>query len=86
MIRVESGVKIQRPANEVFAYIANFENNTRWQSGMIEARFTSPGPLAVGSTYAQVASFLGRRIESTFEVVAYEPGRLVKMSKPSLPM
>lgn len=45
---------------------------------MVEAKFTSDGPLDVGSTYAQVAKFLGRRVESTFEVIAFEPGRLVK--------
>ena len=45
---------------------------------MVEARFTSEGPLDVGSTYDQVARFLGRQVDSTFEVIAYEPGRMVK--------
>ena len=83
MIRVESSVEIGRPPAEVFAYIANFENNPEWQSGMLEAHFTSPGPLAVGSTYSQVARFLGRRVESNFEVIAYEPGRLIKITTTS---
>jgi uncharacterized protein YndB with AHSA1/START domain len=75
VIRIETIVQIDRPAEEVFAYISNFENNPKWQSGQIEARITSEGPLRVGSTYDQVAKFLGRRIVSTFEVVEYEPGR-----------
>lgn len=78
MIVVETSILIERPASEVFAYIANFENNPRWQSGMREAHFTSDPPLAVGSTYVQVAAFLGRRIDSTFEVIAYEADRMVK--------
>lgn len=80
MIRVETSVHVNRPAEEVFGFIANFENNPRWQSGQVEARFTSDGPLRVGSTYDQVAKFLGRRIISTFEVVEYEPGRMIKAS------
>ena len=80
MIRVETSVHINRPAGEVFAFIANFENNPLWQSGQVEARFTSEGPLRVGSTYDQVAKFLGRQIVSTFEVLEYEPGRMVKAS------
>ncbi len=50
---------------------------------MQEARFTSEGPLGVGSTYAQVAKFLGRRIQSTFEVLEYEPERMVKATTTS---
>ena len=83
MIRVEATVTVNRPSEEVFAFLSNFENNPRWQSGMQEASFTSQGPLQVGSTYAQVAKFLGRRIESTFEVIEYEPHRLVKATSTS---
>ncbi|UCD42783.1 MAG: SRPBCC family protein, partial [Chloroflexota bacterium] len=83
MIKVETKVLIERPSDEVFAYISNFENNPKWQSGQIEARFTSEGPLGVGSTYDQVAKFLGRRIVSTFEVLEYEPNCKVKASSTS---
>jgi hypothetical protein len=83
MIKVETNVVINRPPEEIFAYISNFENNPEWQSGMQEATFTSEGSLGVGSTYAQVAKFLGRRIESTFEVIGYEPKRMVKATSTS---
>ena len=80
MITVKTGVWIDKPPAVVFAFISNFENNPKWQSGQIEARFTSDGPLGIGSTYEQVAKFLGRQIVSTFEVIAYEPGQMVKAS------
>lgn len=83
MIRIESSVWIHRSPEEVFAYITNFEDNPNWQSGMIEARFTSDPPLAVDSTYTQVAKFMGRRVDSEFVVVAYEPGRMVKITTTS---
>ena len=83
MIHIESSVTIRRAPEEVFAYITNFENNPEWQSGMISARFTSDPPLDVGSTYAQVAKFLGRRVESNFVVVAFEPGHLIKITTTS---
>ena len=83
MIKVETTVHINRPPQEVFAYLSNFENNPRWQSGMREARFTSEGPLRLGSTYEQVASFLGRPVLSTFEVIAYAPGQMVKATSTS---
>jgi uncharacterized membrane protein len=83
VIRVETTIQIDRPSEEVFAFISNFENNPKWQSGQLEAKFTSEGPLRVGSTYDQVAKFLGRRIVSTFEVLEYEPNRKVKASSTS---
>ena len=80
MIKIEANITIQRPPGEVFDFIANFENNPLWQSGMVSATFTSPGPLAVGSTYDQVARFMGREVVSSFQVTALEPGRKVKAS------
>ncbi|UCC52717.1 MAG: SRPBCC family protein, partial [Anaerolineaceae bacterium] len=78
MTKVEINIHINRPPDQVFAYISNPENNPQWQGGMRKATITSTGPLGVGSTYVQVASFLGRRIESHFEIVEYEPGHLIK--------
>lgn len=83
MIKVETTVVISRPSEDVFAFISNFENNPRWQSGMQIASFTSEGSLRIGSTYVQVAKFLGRRIESAFEVIDYQPNRLVKATSTS---
>ena len=80
MIQVTTTVTINRPSNEVFNYISNFQNNPQWQNGMIECRFTTEPPLRVGSTYDQIAKFLGRKIISTFKVEAYEPGRMIKAS------
>ncbi len=73
-------VEIARPAHEVFAYLADFENNPHWQGGMEACRWTSEGPVAVGSTYEQRASFLGKQILTTFEVTALEAGRSISIS------
>jgi uncharacterized membrane protein len=78
MIQVKTSVQIDRASEEVFDFISNFENNPKWQSGMVSAEVTSQGPLGVGSTYSQVAKFLGRPVVSEFEVIEYEPNRMVK--------
>ena len=80
MIRVTADIEIEHPSEAVFEYLANFENNPYWQRGMREARFTSEPPLRVGSTYDQVARFLGRRIVSSFEVVEFDPGRSITIA------
>lgn len=72
-------IDIDRPAAEVFAYLADFENNPKWQGGMDRCRWTSEPPVGVGSTYEQVAHFLGKAILTTFEVTALDPGRSIRI-------
>lgn len=74
-MKLSSSVEIDRPAAEVFAVISDFSRNPEWQRGMRSAHWTSEPPIRVGSTYEQVASFLGRDVVTTFEVVAHEAGR-----------
>ncbi|HYX84611.1 MAG TPA: SRPBCC family protein [Gaiellales bacterium] len=72
--------RIERAAGEVFAFLDEVENNPRWLAGMRSCTWTSPPPVRVGSTYRQVARFLGKEIRTSFEVVAHEPGRLVTIA------
>jgi uncharacterized membrane protein len=69
-------VEIDRPAAEVFAFLEDIENNTRWLRGMVSCRWTTQPPVRVGSRYEQVARFLGKEIRTGFEVTDLEPGRL----------
>ncbi len=79
-MEITSGVEIARPAEEVFAVVADFARNPEWQGGMEHCAWTTPPPHGVGSRYAQRARFLGRPIVTEFEVTAYEPGRSVSIA------
>ena len=78
-IEVLAEVSIARPAGEVFAYIADMSRNTEWQKGMQECRWTSEPPLRLGSTYDQVAAFLGKEIVSSFEVTEFVDGERIRI-------
>jgi uncharacterized membrane protein len=75
MITVEVSLVIKRPVDEVFAFLADLENNMRWRSSQIEVRKTSKGPISVGTTYRMVNNVLGRRIEGEGVVTEYEQNR-----------
>jgi len=75
MIKVAVSLVINRPVDEVFAFLGDLENNMRWRSSQVEVRKTSKGPIAVGTTYRMVNSVLGRRIEGEGVVTEYEPNR-----------
>lgn len=75
MTNLEVSIVIDRPLDEVFAFLSDLENNLRWRSGMIEAKKTSAGPIGVGTTYRMINNVLGRRIEGEAEVTEYELNR-----------
>jgi len=75
-------ITIRRPADEVFGFLARFENVPRWNHAVAQTRKTSTGPVGVGSTFRQVRS---RTSEESFEI-DYEPtngSRSVVTSVPS---
>jgi carbon monoxide dehydrogenase subunit G len=74
MARAEHTVVVERPPDEVFAFLTDLSNVPEWQSGAVEVR-EQPAKLAVGTTYVEVLRFLGRRIEATIQVTEYEPPR-----------
>ncbi len=69
--------EIDRPADEVFAFVSDACNNPLWQKGQQSCEWTSPPPIGPGSTYEQKARFLGRTIISRFTVIEHEPGRVI---------
>ena len=86
MISVEHSVVINRPLHEVFAFIANVENNHQWQQGVLETRITSQVPAGVGSTGIEVRQLMGRRMELNFEVTEYEENAKFSFKITSGPM
>jgi carbon monoxide dehydrogenase subunit G len=83
--RVEHTVVVERPPDEVFAFLTDLSNVPEWQSGAVAVR-EPDGELGVGTTYVQVLQFLGRRFEATLEVVEFEPGRRFSLRSVSGPI
>jgi uncharacterized protein YndB with AHSA1/START domain len=67
-------VTINRPASEVFAFLADGENERRWRPGVLDIQRVSGQ--GVGAVYRQgIRGPGGRRIAADYEVTAYEPDR-----------
>jgi Polyketide cyclase / dehydrase and lipid transport len=73
-IDVETEVVIGRPRDEVAAYASDPGNATEWYANIERAEWQTPPPLAVGSRFAFVARFMGRRLAYVYEVKQHEPG------------
>lgn len=76
MVSVEIPVNIDRPVEEVYAYLSDVERIPEWNS-MVDEVVPSDHPLRVGSTAQIKMRLLGRHIEATLEVMELEPNRRV---------
>jgi Polyketide cyclase / dehydrase and lipid transport len=72
MATFQNTLAIRRPVDDVFAFLADFENIPTWNYAIAQTKKTSPGPVGVGTTYRQLRS-IPDRSEEGFEVTAYEP-------------
>ena len=73
MTTITQSVTVNRSVEEVWDFIGDFENTTRWSRGVLEARQTSDGPLGIGSTLQTVVKAFGRRRTADYLVTEYEP-------------
>ena len=76
MARIEINLVINRPVEEVFAFVSNSENLPRWRSTSLDIKKTSDGSLGVGSTFKGRFTFLGRQFDGNIVVTAHEPNRV----------
>jgi len=77
MFTIQTHVVVARAPEDVFAFVADQTNTPRWQSGLIEVRRLTPGPIGIGTEHAFVRRVAGRRVEARNRYVRYEPSRLV---------
>ena len=86
MIRAEESIIIDRPLEEVFAWVGDQTNGPHWQSGLVEVRRTTEGPVGVGTKHTLVRKFMGRRLDADNEYVAYEPNKRIVFKTTSGPV
>jgi uncharacterized protein YndB with AHSA1/START domain len=71
-------ILIDRPAADVFAFVADSENDAAWRPGVLDITRVSGERPGVGARYRQgVKGPGGRRIDADIETTAYEPDRLI---------
>jgi hypothetical protein len=78
MATFQNTVTIRRPMEDVFTFLADFENVPKWNKAILRTRKTSPGPVGVGTTYRQVRT-VPSTSEEGFEVTGFEPPRRLEV-------
>jgi carbon monoxide dehydrogenase subunit G len=78
-MRFTNEIVIDRPPDEVFAYLADLENLPKWNYAIRETRKVSPGPVGIGTVYNQSRT-LPQPMEEQLEITTYEPNRQLTVS------
>jgi uncharacterized protein YndB with AHSA1/START domain len=77
MIKVEGNMVIDRPIEQVWKFLTSVENASKWDTGIIEARQTSDGPVGLGTTLDAVREMRGKQRIMKVEVTEYDPNKRV---------
>jgi uncharacterized protein YndB with AHSA1/START domain len=84
IMRVDASIVINRTPDEVFAYATDPAHTPEWQSSALET--SVDGPVQAGASGKEVRKFLGRRMESTMKIEAFEPPRRFALQVTSGPV
>jgi carbon monoxide dehydrogenase subunit G len=73
MINLDFNTLIDVPLKDVFAFAANPNNMSKWNSAVVSIQQVTPGDVSVGTKFKTVGEALGRKLEGELQVQTYEP-------------
>jgi uncharacterized membrane protein len=88
MVTHEKIITINRPVEEVFAYVSDLQNGPKWQPELLGVQHITKGPLGIGTQFSCVRIIMGQKLETSIEFVAYEPNRkyVIKSTEGPMPL
>ena len=71
-MELQEKIEIQLPAEKVFAYMLDVENRSDYIPLLEEVILIDPLPLRLGSRYTEVSTIAGRKLKTTYQVIAFK--------------
>jgi uncharacterized membrane protein len=72
---IKHSIEINRPAEEVFAYLDQLDRHGEWQSSLVSARVETDGPTRVGTRVVERRKVPGGARDIPYEITRHEPPR-----------
>ena len=79
--RFEATVVIDRPIEEVFAFLADGENDPKFSPRVLEIAKTTAGPPGVGTVYASTVKDAGVKTKREFKLTEFEPPTRIRWTE-----
>ena len=76
-------VVIDRPIDDVFAFLADGENDPKFSPRVLEIAKTTDGPPGVGTRYASTVKDAGMKTKREFELTEFEPPMRIRWAERS---
>ena len=76
-------VVIDRPIEEVFAFLADGENDPKFSPRVLEIAKTTDGPPGVGTVYASTVKDAGMTTKREFRLTEFEPPTRIRWAETS---
>ncbi len=73
MINLDFSALIDRPVSDVFAFVSNPNNMSKWNSAVVSIQQVTPGEVGIGTKFKTIGEAMGRKLEGELQVQAYEP-------------
>ncbi len=78
-------VTIERPIDEVFAFVLDARNRPQWDESVDSEELTSPEPIGVGSTVRTKLRSMGRDYEIDWEIIECNTPSRIRIESTSGP-
>jgi uncharacterized protein YndB with AHSA1/START domain len=69
---------VDRPIEDVFAFLADGANDPKFSPRVLEIRKTTDGPTGVGTVYASTVKDAGVKTKREFEITEFDPPRRIR--------
>jgi carbon monoxide dehydrogenase subunit G len=79
----EASVEIDRPIGEVFAFLADGNNDRKFSPRVLEIAKTTDGPTAVGTVYASTVKDAGLKTKREFRITQFEEPTKIRWAEVS---
>jgi uncharacterized protein YndB with AHSA1/START domain len=81
--RFEATVVIDRPIEEVFAFLADGENDPKFSPRVLEIAKTTDGPPGVGTVFASTVKDAGVKTKREFKLTEFQPPTRIRWAETS---
>ena len=74
---IKHSIEINRPAEEVFAYLDQVDRHNEWQGQLVSTTIETDGPMRVGTRVVERRNVPGGARDFPFEITEHDPPRKV---------